>query len=268
MMEPAKKTPPLLRQRFLLGLIDDAEPITIEDLPRLCFLQDQNFVHYHFVLIQNEPYSFTLMNDLQWLQKRGFIIIDGVEVKRLDSMRESVFCSLPPVRGGSLYDLVIQSECYKELCSRSADNGEALLTVGYEGRSVEDVMTTLLFHNVRALCDVRANPKSMKFGFSQKRLEKISQSLGVFYIHIPQLGIDGETRKRFLGDSRKDYDALFEEYHESLQSKTMYVNQLVHLLKEYRRIALMCYEKEPRMCHRSVVSQYICETRCTRVIDL
>ena len=44
------------------------------------------------------------------------------------------------------------------------------------------------------LCDVRKNPLSRKFGFSKKKLKHITETVGIKYVHIPELGIESDKR--------------------------------------------------------------------------
>lgn len=270
MIHTKRKPPPFLRQRFLLDLIDNLESILTQDLMRLCFLQDETSEHYHFVPTPDGPHSFTLENDLAWLEKRGFIVINDEQIKpqrEVQYVKEGAHY-LPQARGEALFELVIQRETYKKFNVKSVDASNLLATIGYEGQSIDGFMTTLLKNGIRVLCDIRANPRSMKFGFSQKKLEEISNLLGMIYAHIPQLGIEAKTRKLYLGDGKNHYKALFDDYRKHLNDKVPYLDTLYELLIKHKRLAIVCFEKDPQMCHRSIVSNYVSETHQIKTIDL
>jgi hypothetical protein len=45
-------------------------------------------------------------------------------------------------------------------------NESKIFSMGYEGKSIETFVNLLLKNDIRVLCDVRRNPLSRKFGFS------------------------------------------------------------------------------------------------------
>ena len=79
-----------------------------------------------------------------------------------------------------------------------------LFTIGYEGISLEEYLNRLLKNDVKLLVDVRYNPLSMKYGFSKKQLQRYCNSLGIEYIHFPEVGIASEQRQAL--NTQSDYD--------------------------------------------------------------
>jgi uncharacterized protein (DUF488 family) len=160
--------------------------------------------------------------------------------------------------------------CGKELTQfidekrTNAKAGQVLFTIGYEGKTVEAFINTLIQNDVRLLCDVRKNPLSRKFGFSKSKLEDITQNIGITYVHMPDLGI--ETNKRRSLETVEDYQNLFIDYAETLV--TPLLEHVYSLLCCNTRIALMCYEHEPAMCHRHVIRDYLVNTHTVRSLDL
>lgn len=144
------------------------------------------------------------------------------------------------------YSVVIKQRPHKE--------GRSLMTIGYEGISLERYIVTLLQNDVRVLCDVRKNAYSQKFGFSKTQLEKACIGSGIKYVHIPNLGIVSEKRKEL--NSQSDYDTLFDEYEKTtLQCAREELNFLFMLLQNEKRIALTCFEHDSRQCHRSRIAK-------------
>jgi hypothetical protein len=140
--------------------------------------------------------------------------------------------------------------------ARPKVRGTALLTTGYEGISLEHFLNRLIKEGVKLLCDVRKNPASMKYGFARKTLEKACGGVHIEYRHIPELGIDGELRKNLL--TKQDYEALFKHYDaEILPSVVDKQNELVELVHRYERVAITCFEADPKFCHRSHLSAAI-----------
>ena len=124
----------------------------------------------------------------------------------------------------------------------------------------------MLKNNVHLLCDVRKNPISRKFGFSKNNLQHFIEGTGIQYYHIPELGIESE--KRISLSTIDDYNELFREYTETLPAKRWYLDKIHKLLKANRRVALMCFEKDAKMCHRHVIRDDLVEHFPIRSIDL
>ncbi|MBQ3396603.1 MAG: DUF488 domain-containing protein [Synergistaceae bacterium] len=143
---------------------------------------------------------------------------------------------------------------------------DVLFTIGYEGRTLESFINVLIQNGIKLLCDVRKNPVSRKFGFSVKMLEHTLSSIGIKYISIPELGID--SIKRMNLESAKDYDILFAEYRNNINSRIKYIEKVRRLLVKYHSIALMCYEKDPNMCHRNIIRERMTELYGTESINL
>jgi len=122
-------------------------------------------------------------------------------------------------------------------------------TIGYEGISLEKYLNKLLVNDVKLLCDVRKNSFSMKYGFSKSQLKNASESVGIKYIHIPELGIESDKRQAL--NTMSDYNRLFEEYEKTtLKENANALKYLFELSKKYKRVAITCFEKDVCMCHR------------------
>ena len=131
-----------------------------------------------------------------------------------------------------------------------------LFTIGYEGISLEEYLVRLLKNDVKVLVDVRNNPLSMKYGFSKNQLKKYSDSLGIKYMHFPEVGIQSEQRQDLK--SQTDYDKLFAIYRNNNLCKTTNTQvEILKLLKEHKRIALTCFESNICQCHRKHLAEAI-----------
>ncbi|MGI9392849.1 MAG: DUF488 family protein, N3 subclade, partial [Parvibaculales bacterium] len=100
-------------------------------------------------------------------------------------------------------------------------------------------------------------PVSMKYGFSKSQLAKYCGNLGIVYEHIPELGIASQKRQSLI--SEHDYQILFDGYIAELSEKQPHLYQIMDLMKAHPRIALTCFEKLPKDCHRHCVSDYLQE---------
>ena len=128
-----------------------------------------------------------------------------------------------------------------------------LFTIGYEGISIENYINKLIINDVNVLCDVRKNAYSQKYGFSKKTLELACKGADIEYIHIPALGIVSNKRQNL--HSQADYDSLFQEYTDTtlVKNKDSLLN-IRSLLDKGKRVALTCFEKDPKQCHRTCVA--------------
>lgn len=128
-----------------------------------------------------------------------------------------------------------------------------LFTIGYEGLSFEEYLNKLIINDVHILCDVRKNAYSQKYGFSKAPLQKACEGIGVKYIHVPQLGIESDKRQSL--NTQADYDRLFDEYERTtLKENTVALQYVRDLIRTDKRVALTCFEKDPKQCHRSRVA--------------
>ena len=133
-----------------------------------------------------------------------------------------------------------------------------VFTIGYEGSSIEDYINRLIKNDIHLVCDVRANPYSRKYGFSQRDLSVLLQKVGIEYTHIPQLGIVSDKRQELR--TQEDYDALFAWYEkEVLPTKIDMLDKLKKLLTEYSRIAITCFEADVKQCHRGRIAKILSE---------
>lgn len=112
-------------------------------------------------------------------------------------------------------------------------------------------------NNIQTLCDVRKNAFSMKFGFSKNMLKHALEQVGIKYVHLPELGIESEDRK--VLNTLEDYKTLFKEYETTTIHTDEAQTALEYLsnLSKNQNIALSCFEKDIKYCHRSVIANVL-----------
>ncbi len=283
------KQPTYLRQRYLLAFIRQInESVSSTDLQKLVFLNTMKdgANYYDFLPYKFGAYSFQLAEDVDILRRDGYLAVEEKRVKATGTYLSKNQFNIEPKRGNNLIRKAYREYPYYATNSEMIDrlfygeeaerfnarkqkytqSDQILFTIGYEGRSIETFMNTLIQNGVSLLCDVRKNPLSRKFGFSKNRIEHIAETVGIKYIHIPKLGI--ESNKRSSLDTDEDYKMLFNEYSKKLPNLRPQLNKVYSLLHSNYRIALMCYEKEANMCHRHVVKDYIVAAHEVRSMDL
>ena len=281
------------REKCLAALMEQlsywASSIQIQKLVfLLADIQDERI--YDFMPYRYGCYSMQLSQDLRNLVKSGYLMCeeDGTThryriasndlhlAKLIDKNDQTIitrivkrFAKMPindlikytyqnypvfAINSQMAKDILSESEYAFVTRHRPHKEERTLMTIGYEGISLEKYIVVLLQNDVRVLCDVRKNAYSQKFGFSKSQLEKACNGTGIKYIHIPNLGIISEKRKDLRCQS--DYDDLFDDYEATtLDSSRDELNYLFMLLQNHRRIALTCFEHDPLQCHRSRIAK-------------
>lgn len=126
--------------------------------------------------------------------------------------------------------------------------------IGYEGVSIDRFVTRLIAAHIELVVDVRANPISRKPGFSKSALQSRLALAGIRYVHFPILGIPSAIRKRF-----DDIDELLDYYDEHILTQPAVQDaaaEVAQLCRE-QNATILCFEADPRKCHRSRLARHI-----------
>lgn len=152
---------------------------------------------------------------------------------------------------------ILNDEQYGAVLKAKPINDHTILyTIGYEGISLEVYLNRLIKNDVKVLVDVRKNALSMKYGFSKTQLKTFCANLNIEYLHIPEVGVQSDQRQEL--NTQSDYDRLFETYKkQNLKNTTSQQEQILHLLKDKKRIALTCFEANICQCHRKHLAEAI-----------
>jgi uncharacterized protein (DUF488 family) len=125
-------------------------------------------------------------------------------------------------------------------------------TVGYEQSEPEAFLRRLQASGVEMIVDVRDMPLSRKRGFSKNQLQALLAEADIEYLHIKPLGAPKEIRDPLrAGGSWWDY---IKGYERVLRNQAAEIDALIKLARE-KRICLLCFERNPAECHRSLVAQ-------------
>jgi len=277
------------RQQLLLALLDAlGSPAGHMDFQKLLFLYTRECEEqpsYEFVPYRFGGFSFTSYADKRKLIGKGLLEEDdqhwtltdagrkAARARAMEPLRTVSFCFRHAnLRGQALIleqyrrfpYYATRSELLDRLpltpedrtriaAARPAKQAAGLLTIGYEGRSLENYLNELLCAGVTLLCDVRRNPLSRKYGFSKGTLAKACGGVGIRYEHLPELGIDSSERQSLA--TQADYDALFAAYERvTLPCRTEALEKILGWIAADERVALTCYERLPQQCHRARVA--------------
>jgi uncharacterized protein (DUF488 family) len=126
-----------------------------------------------------------------------------------------------------------------------------IFTIGYERATQSEVIAALQAAGVTLLADVRAVPLSRRPGFSKNILANGLREAGIDYVGLKALGTPPEGRE---AARRGDHAKLERVYAGQLDLPEAIVQgaQLRELAQE-RPTALLCFEREPHGCHRSLL---------------
>ena len=141
-----------------------------------------------------------------------------------------------------------------------------LLTIGYEGCTIADVLDELRRARVSLLIDVRAVPLSRKPGFSKRQLAAGLEEKGISYVHLQALGTPKPGRDAVRSGHPERMEPIFRAHMKSdrAQADLAQAKQLVRS----RRGCLLCFEQDPMMCHRRFVAEMITEETAQPVVHL
>jgi uncharacterized protein (DUF488 family) len=134
---------------------------------------------------------------------------------------------------------------------------EPLLTIGYEGCTIDQVLAELKAAGVELLLDVRAVPLSRKPGFSKRQLAAGLDEQGIAYVHLQALGTPKPGRDAVRAGHPERMEPIFREHMTSDRSQVE-LAQAKELARE-RRVCLLCFEQDPMTCHRRFVAEMIIE---------
>lgn len=134
-------------------------------------------------------------------------------------------------------------------------------TVGYEGQNPDEFIKSLSNEGIGVLVDVRKDAYSKQDkSYCEDTLSRITSEAQIRYIHMPELGVDYNLREELK--STHDYETYFKRYSEYL-NKNPDLPTFLAKLSENNVICLMCYEKDFRRCHRSILANKLEELGVT-----
>ena len=285
------------RQRQALALLDAfGGSLSRRDFQKLLFLYSQEkdddppyeFVPYHY-----GAFSFTSYADRRRLIACGLICNTDdwtlTEAGHRIGFRErdtviDAFARNNRLRGNSLVAETYRCYPYYAINSRMMSSVSSidesipdlvdskrptirpgtLFTIGYQSRSLDGYLNSLIQAGVTLLCDVRRNPMSRKYGFSKRTLSSSCQQVGIRYEHLPSLGIPSDQRRQL--NIQADYDALFAAYRiQSLPLHETEIAKILGWLQEGESVALTCFERLHEQCHRHCVADAVKSTLGTNL---
>ena len=284
----------LRRQNILLALLElfdgELSPISFQKYLFL-FMQESFFESelYEFAPYRYGCFSFKANKDIRALEKQGYVTeidkklyklqgygyIDSLDVFEREQLMQFkikfgsrsqtdlvryVYVNYPffAIRSKMAKDVLTDEEYnnIQKFAEKFKNNEPMLFTIGYEGISLEKYIMRLIKEDIHVLVDVRKNAYSMKYGFSKSILSKACENVGITYLHMPELGIESEFRRDLK--KQEDYEKLFLQYEcTTLKKNKEQLSALKQVVDEGGRVALTCFEKDFRQCHRSRIAKQL-----------
>jgi uncharacterized protein (DUF488 family) len=125
-----------------------------------------------------------------------------------------------------------------------------LYTIGYGGRTPQDMISILVTKGVRAVVDVRLRPDRASMGIyvkaksPDKGIEKLLTDAEIEYFPRPE-----------LGNVFRDFDDWVERYRELLhRAGELLTGRLGGIPEPY---CLLCAERRVAECHRQAIADFL-----------
>lgn len=127
-----------------------------------------------------------------------------------------------------------------------------IYTIGYQGLNLKSFLDALIAARIDVVLDIREVAWSYKRGFSKTPLKQALYDAKIQYAHLKTAGNPKDNRR-----SSKTVQECLENYARWLEEHPMGHEHLLEFIMAadaYNlRVCLICYERNPHHCHRSVL---------------
>jgi uncharacterized protein (DUF488 family) len=141
-----------------------------------------------------------------------------------------------------------------------------LFTIGYEGKTVEELLDRLHASGVELLIDVRAVAASRRPGFSKTALAAALKERGIDYLHLRPLGTPKAGREAARKGRTAEMRMIFEEQLGTPEAE-LAMEQAKAAASE-RPSALLCFEADAGHCHRAILAERMAAVERFEIRDL
>ena len=128
-----------------------------------------------------------------------------------------------------------------------------LFTIGYEGKTIEELLDRLQESSVALLIDVRAVAASRRPGFSKTALAGALKERGIDYLHLRPLGTPKAGREAARKGRIAEMRAIFDEQLATPEAELALAQ--AEAAASERPSALLCFEADAAHCHRTIVAE-------------
>lgn len=128
-------------------------------------------------------------------------------------------------------------------------------TIGYERSTLPDFIATLKRVGVSTLVDVRERAQSRRPGFSKNALAAALNEADIEYVHFPELGDPKAGRE---ASRAGDHELFLDIYNGVIATpKAQRALDEIEQLALDTKICLMCFERDQKDCHRTIVAHHL-----------
>jgi uncharacterized protein (DUF488 family) len=131
-----------------------------------------------------------------------------------------------------------------------------VFTIGYEQATSAAVLDELKRAKVELLVDVRAVAASRRPGFSKRQLAAGLDEQGIGYLHLQKLGTPKEGRLAARAGDAATMLRIYDKHMKTSEAREQ-LDELTALVESGRRVCLLCYEHDPRHCHRTRIAELL-----------
>lgn len=126
-----------------------------------------------------------------------------------------------------------------------------VFTIGYESATVAEVIGALKAAGVEQVLDVRQLPLSRRPGFSKSSLAAALAEVGIGYCHLKALGTPKPGRDAAKKGDRATLESVYAGQLELPEAQAA-AARMRSLIAD-KPSALLCYERDPHLCHRTLL---------------
>ncbi len=141
-----------------------------------------------------------------------------------------------------------------------------IYTSGYEQTPVSDFIATMKAAGIEKIIDVRQLPISRRKGFSKNVLRNLLAESDIEYIHLKALGTPKEGRIAAKHGDHAKFHEIFANQMRSPEAKADLETAIDLVQKQV--CCLLCYERKPEDCHRTVVVNAIAKRTKQEIVPI
>lgn len=139
-----------------------------------------------------------------------------------------------------------------------------IFTIGYEATTMSEFVAALQRAGVERVIDVRALPLSRRPGFSKNILAASLKAEGIDYVHLKNLGTPKPGRDAAKKGDVKTLRAVYDTQLGLPEAQAEAAR--MRALAAEKPSALLCFERDPSHCHRTLL--LAAEGEGAEVVDL
>ena len=140
-------------------------------------------------------------------------------------------------------------------------------TIGYQGTTVPAVLEALGDAKVQVLVDIRAVASSRRPGFAKTALAANVATIGIEYLHLRGLGTPAEGRAAARAGKHAEMRKIFLSHLATDEAQSQLAT-LTSIVRDGRRVCLLCFEADAAHCHRTLVANALAKKLDVEIVHL